>query len=83
MPARPTYEVEGEHLTFSEIRARVPATIKSSTLKARLVWYGRATWEALSEPPTHRPRPHMRAKRQVDHTRPAMPAWPHYYELGA
>jgi len=50
------YEIDGELMTFTQIRSRVPASVKDSTLEGRLRFYGRRTWAELCEPPSHRPR---------------------------
>lgn len=57
------YNIEGELLTMAEIRARVPARVRDSTLRARVQMYERRTWASLCEPPSHRPRPEQRKPR--------------------
>lgn len=75
MPKR--YDIEGELLTWREIRARVPASIKTCTLQARLIYYRRRTWAALTESPTHRPRPEQRADPPAAAPKRWNPAYPH------
>lgn len=60
------YTIEGERLTYRQIRERVPATVKDCTLDARLRIYQRRTWAALCEPPSHRPRPEQRDGSKFD-----------------
>lgn len=60
------YTIEGERLTFRQIRDRVPSTVKDETLRGRLRWYQRRTWATLCEPPSHRPRPEQRHRSPFD-----------------
>lgn len=81
MPApHPTYDIEGEALTFRQIRERVPSSIKDCTLSARLTVYKRRTWAALCETPHHRPRPEQRAQPNREPARRVvLPAWREVY----
>lgn len=67
------YDIEGELLTFGQIRKRVPDVVKLDTLRKRLGAYQRRTWATLCEAPNHRPRPEDRTPPVHDHC-------PHIYK---
>lgn len=63
---RKLYMIEGAMYYFRDIRAKVPESVKTCTLKQRLWWYRYDTWEQLCSAPNKRRRP----RRVVVKTQP-------------